>query len=436
MKLLMMDFEESCGMDLCMRAQAAGHDVRYWTPGVCPAGTGLVEKTQDWERFMKWADLIVLTGNCNYPKGFEKYFAGGFPIFGAPPKAAELELDRGKGQEILKRHNIPTLPYKVVSSVEEAQALLIKENKPFVMKPWGGEADKAMTAVPRSVNEGLYILERWKQKGLFKGQLMMQEKVNGVEMGISAFFGPGGFVKAKEESFEHKKFLNDDLGENTGEMGTVIRHVEKSQLFELLLEPLEDALRLLRPVADIGLNCIIDEDGTPWPLEWTIRLGWPDFCIRQALLAVDPLVWMADLVYGKDSFQVTREIAVGVVMAHGDFPREDDKPEAWSGFPISFENDFNPDQLHWQQVMMGDAPRTSGGKIKEKSVIVTAGQRPLVVTGTGGTVEDARQDVYRAAKAVRWPSNVMYRTDIGKKLEKELPLVQKHGFAKGMEYER
>lgn len=436
MKLLMMDLESSCGMDLCMRAQAHGHDVRYWTPDKTSVGDGLVEKTQDWERFMQWADLIVLTGNAGYPKGFEKFFTSGYPIFGAPLKAAELELDRGKGQEILKKHDIPVLPYKVVSSVREAQELLVREGKPFVMKPWGGEADKAMTAVPRSVNEGLYILDRWGKKGLFKGQLMMQEKVKGVEMGISAFFGPGGFVKAKEESFEHKKFMNDDLGENTGEMGTVIRHVEKSKLFELLLEPLEDTLRLLRPVADVGLNCIIDEDGTPWPLEWTIRLGWPDFCIRQALIQTDPLVWMADLVYGKDSFSVSRDIAVGIVMAHGDFPREEEKPEEWSGFPFSFEKDFNHDQIHWQQVMMGEAPKASGGKIKEKATMVTAGQRPLIVTGIGETVEDARQDAYMAANAIRWPSNVMYRTDIGKRLEKDLPLAQKHGFAKGMKYER
>jgi phosphoribosylamine--glycine ligase len=219
-------------------------------------------------------------------------------------------------------------------------------------------------------------------------------------------------------------------------MGTVIRHVEESKLFDLLLAPLEDHLHLLRPVADVGINCIIDEEGTPWPLEWTIRLGWPDFTIRQAVLNVDPLVWMADLVYGKDSFSVTGDVAVGVVMSHGDFPREEDKPKKWSGFPIDFVNDLNPDSIHWQQVMMGEAPKASGGRIRQKPQIVTAGQRPLVVTGTGRTVEDARRDAYRAANAVRWPSNVLYRTDIGKRLKQQLPLVQEHGFAEGMKYER
>jgi phosphoribosylamine--glycine ligase len=432
----MMDLESSCGMDLVMRAQQHGHDVVYWTPEPAPVGTGLVRKTQDWEKYMKWADLIVLTGNCNYPKGFEEYFTSGFPIFGTPPKAAELELDRGKGQEILKKYDIPVLPYKVVSSVREAQELLVKEGRPFVMKPWGGEGDKAMTAVPRSVNEGLYILECWKQKGLFKGQLMMQEKVEGVEIGISAFFGPGGFTKAKEESFEHKKFLNDDLGENTGEMGTVIRHVDESKLFDLLLDPLSDYLHLVGPVTDVSINCIIDGEGTPWPLEWTIRLGWPDFCIRQPLIYSDPLIWMADLVYGKDSLHISKDVAVGVLMAHGDFPREEDDAKEWSGFPVSLGSDHNSNCVHWQQVMMGEVPRESGKRIKEKTVMVTAGQRPLIATGTGEVVKVAAKEAYRTAKAIRWPSNVMYRTDIGKRLEKDLPLIQKHGFAKGMRYDR
>lgn len=434
MKMLMLDLEASCGMDLCMRAQAAEHEVKYWIPEDEPVGQGLVDKVKDWEKFMEWADLIVLTGNSNYPKGFEEYFSSGLPIFGTPPKAAELELDRGKGQQILKRYGIKTLPYKIVSSAREAMDYLVREGKPFVMKPWGGEADKAMTAVPRSVNEGLYILRRWEKKGLFKGQLMMQEKVEGVEIGISAFFGPAGWSKAKEESFEHKKFMNDDLGENTGEMGTVIRHVTEAKLFDLLLEPLTDYLHLCKMVGDVSVNCIVDKEGTPWPLEFTMRLGWPDFCIRQSVITCDPLIWMADLVYGRDSLEISREIALGIVMAHGDFPREKDPPRDWAGFPFDFKG--REGEIHWQQVMMEEAPRVSGGRIVDKTVLATAGQRPLVVTGTGKTVMEAADTAYKAAKDIRWPSNVMYRTDIGKRLKKDLPLIQKHGFAERMIYER
>ena len=29
---------------------------------------------------MEWADLVVLTGNCDYPVGLDEYFAKSFPI--------------------------------------------------------------------------------------------------------------------------------------------------------------------------------------------------------------------------------------------------------------------------------------------------------------------------------------------------------------------
>ncbi|MGI0134350.1 MAG: phosphoribosylglycinamide synthetase C domain-containing protein [Candidatus Micrarchaeaceae archaeon] len=435
MKCLVMDLEFGCGMDLVMRAQDAGHEVRYWLGDTAsPVGMGLTDIVEDWKPSMDWADLIVLTANSNYPPGFEKYFRKGYPIFGATPEAAKLELDRGFGQKVLERHGIPTLPYEIVSSAEEALELLVSSGKSYVMKPWGDEADKALTAVPKDVNEAIFIVSDWKKKGLFKGQMMMQEKVNGVEIGISSFFGPGGWTLPKEESFEHKKFMNGDLGQNTGEQGTVIQHSEKSKLFELLLEPLTDFLHKVKYVGDAGINCIVDDQGTPWPLEFTMRTGWPDFCIRQSVIEGDPLEWMANLVNGEDSLDISDDCAVGIVMAHGDYPWENDAQRKWSGFPIAGAPWDDTRNIHWQQVMDGRVPRMVGGRVKDVPMMVTAGVCPLVVTGTGRTVREAQKAAYALAKVIRWPSNVMYRTDIGDRLKDQLPELHKLGYAKEIQY--
>lgn len=434
MKCLIMDLEDGCGMDLTMRAQDAGHEVRYWQPKQTPVGNGLTDKVEDWKASMDWADLIVLTSNSDYPPGLEKYFRRGYPIFGTTPEAAKLEIDRGFGQKVLERHGIETLPYEVVSSADEALELLVKSGKPYVMKPWGDEADKSLTAVPKDLNEAIFIVSDWKKKGLFKGQLMMQEKVKGCEIGISCFFGPGGWTTPKEESFEHKKFMNDDLGQNTGEQGTVIQHSEKSKLFDLLLEPLTDLLHKLKYVGDAGINCIVDDQGTPWPLEFTMRLGWPDFCIRQAVIEGDPLQWMADLVNGQDSLEISSAAAVGVVMTHGDYPWENDPHRKWSGFPIAGVPWDDTRGVSWQQVMDGRVPRMSGGRIRDVPMVLTAGVRPLVVTGTGRMVRDAQKVAYALTDRISWPSNVMYRTDIGDRLKDQLPDLQKLGYAKEIRY--
>lgn len=440
MKVLILDTDgEGMGVDIAMRIQEAEHETKYWLPPhrdgtSLPYGDGLLNRPAEWEPEMDWADLIVLTGNSTYQSSLVEYFGRGYPIFGANPKSAELELDRGVGQSVLEYHGIDTLPFEVVDSAEDAIRHIAESGKAYVLKPWGGDADKAMTLVSRSAEDAIFTIQRWVEQGKFKGQLMLQEKVDGIEMGISGFFGPGGWASAIEESFEHKKFLNDDLGENTGEMGTVIRHVEKSKLFAAMLEPLTEYLHRCNYVGDCAVNCIIDEEGKPWPLEFTMRLGWPDFCIRQSLIESDPAEWMFDLVHGKDTLKVSPDIAVGVLMAHGDFPKGKDPMNTWSGYPISGISSGSRASLHFQQVMVGEAPVLKDGKVERVSKILTAGNYVLVASGTARTVSRAADRAYETAWGVKWPSNIMFRTDIGKRLEEELPLLQAMGFAKGMRY--
>lgn len=439
MKVLIMDIEGGgTGVNLGLRAHAADHTVKYWMPTRAgrprPYAEGMLDRPEKWEPEMDWADLIVLTGNNKYAWALNEYFGKGYPIFGANIKGAELELDRGKGQEILKRYGVKTIPYEVVSSPEEGIALIKETGKAYAMKPWGGVEDCALTYVSSAPDDGIFTLDKWKREGLFKGQLMMQEKIDGIEMGISGFFGPGGWSAALEESFEHKKFLNDDLGANTGEMGTVIRHVTRSKLFDLVLEPVTDYLHSINYVGDCSINCMIDKKGTAWPMEFTMRLGWPDFNIRQEVIQSDPVQWMKDLIDGKDTLKVSKKIALGLVMAHGDFPHEHDGPEKWADFPIYGITNENFDHLHFQQVKEAKGFLWAAGKLTRPSMTLTAGTYVMVVTGSGYTVAMAQKAAYATAWGVKWPSNIVMRTDIGKRLEEQLPLLQKNGFAEGMDY--
>jgi len=440
-KVLVLDNDGyGTGVDIALRAQDAAHHVRYWLPAAAGAyGKGLLERPREWRDSMNWADLIILTGNADdkdmgwKSSDLDEYFGQSYPIFGTNSKAAELELDRGKGQEVLERYGIETLDYKVVNNLDEAIKMIAKEDVAYCLKPWGGEADKSMTMVPSSPEDAIFMLEKWKAQGL-NGKLMLQEKCDGVEIGVSGFFGPAGWLTPLEESFEHKKFLNDNLGENTGEMGTVIRHVRQSKLFDILLEPLTDYLHSCNFVGDCSVNCIVNKRGKPMPLEFTMRFGWPDFCIRQALIQSDPVEWMLDALYGRDTLEVSSEVAVGILMTHGDFPKTRDDPSEWSGYPIRGISNKTEPNLHFQQVMDGPYPFVANGKVQQTRGIVTAGNYVCIATGTATSVSRAAKRAYEVADEVRWPSNVMYRTDIGNRLEEELPLLQRHGYCEGMKY--
>lgn len=429
MKLLVMDNGGGGdGVDLALRALEAGHQVKYWLPpGAPPAGDGMLEKPEDWEPEMDWAELIVLTHNDKYLAPLTPYFGAGYPIFGTNPKAAELEHDRGLGQAVLEAAGVDIVPYHTVDSIDEAIELVKSTGEAYAIKPAGDESNKALTCVARDADEAIFMLTRWKEQGL-SGQLMLQEKVDGVEMGIAAWFGPGGFSASLEESFEHKKFMNDDLGCNTGEMGTVLRNVSKSKLFEEVLEPVGDYLHEVNYVGNVSVNCIVPKRGSPRPLEFTMRLGWPAFCLYQAIIQGDPVEWMAELLHGRDTLEVSTDVVVGVLLAHGDFPTDHETEGTFAGFPISGLKSSNWGNFHFQQAMTGTASGMTAPQI------LTAGNYVMVVSGCGITVSQAAEAAYEVAWDIKIPSNLMFRTDIGKRLEKDLPIVQRQGYAKGMRY--
>lgn len=438
MKVLILDTAgEGIGVAIALRAQEWGHQVRYWLPPSrqdLTFGEGMLDRPEGYEALMDGSDLVLLTENSTYGKQLETYHQQGYPLFGANLQSARLELDRAHGQEILDAHGVRVLPYITVENLNDAIEYVATNGQPIVIKPWGGEGDKSLTCVASTPEEAIFHLERWRDAGL-QSKLMLQQKVDGLEMGIAGWFSPqSGWLRLKEESWEHKRFLNDDLGQNTGEQGTVIRHVQDSLLFDRVLRPLTEHLYQIGYVGDCSVNCIVDSDGTPWPLEFTARLGWPDFNIRQELIDHDPVLWMKAMLAGRDEFNPRSDVAVGVVMTHGDYPVSKDKHEVWSGFPIQGATEDNWNHVHWQQVRMGMEPALVEGELRHRRAITTAGDYVAVVTGSGPTVAEAATRAYNVAYGVTWPSNRGFRTDIGRKLAYELPALQALGYAKGMKY--
>ena len=130
--------------------------------------------------------------------------------------------------------------------------------------------------------------------------------------------------------------------------------------------------------------------------------------------------------------RVSQDIAVGVVMTHGDFPNCLDGPGKWAGFPINGIDEDTYGHLHFQQVKEAKAPFVMNRKVMNLPRFVTAGQYVLVATGSGQTLGDAQRAAYEVAGKIRWSSNVMYRTDIGNRVHEQLSTLQKFGYALDM----
>ena len=440
MKLLIIDCGNGC-IDLAVRAQAAGHAVRVFIRhhkdgSRNDSGDGIIERVDSWEAHMDWADLIFVTDNNKYISMLERYQKMGYPIIGCNVEGQSWEQNREKGAEVHERMKIDTIPMTKFSNYDEAISYVVKNPKRYVSKPIG-DGEKSMSYVAKNAADMVYMLQYWKKKNSYKGEFVLQDFHAGIEMAVGGWFGIGGFSKYWLENWEFKKLMNDDLGVATGEQGTILRYTEQSKLADEVLRPLEGMLHGINYSGYIDINCIIDDSGKPWPLEFTTRPGWPLFQIQQALHKGDPIQWMVDLLNGKDTLEVSKDVACGVVISIPDYPYSNITKKECSGYPLfGIESKDIVSNIHLSEVMWGKAPCMVDDKVKMNvPMYVTAGDYVCTVSGTGPTVNKARKDCYNTIKEkIEIPNSIMYRTDIGKRLEEQLPMLHDMGYCKDLKY--
>lgn len=446
MKILAID-TDSNALDFLMRAQLFGHTVKWFDRprkdgSERLAGKGIIEKITDyealWSKWLGWADLIYIPGNNFYMDRLEAYRRMGYPIYGGNAAGAKWESDRAEGQRVMKECGLEVIDGKEFHDYESAIAHVRRLGKPFVSKP-SGEADKALSYVADSAADLVYMLERWSRNPKYvtsarEHGFILQEKKVGCEMGAGGWFGPGGWAPYWEEDWEYKKLMDGDLGVNTGEQGTLVRLVKESKLADMVLKPLTKALEAIEYCGCVNVNCIVDDAGVPWPLEFTMRDGWPASHNHMALSEGDPAQWMLDAVNGKWTREVRLdECSISVVVSIPEYPYSHLTAKEVEGIPIYGVSDARA--IHLCEAMVGESPVQVGDKIADMPCYQTAGDYVMVVTGCGETITGARRSAYTAVSKIRIPNSPQWRQDIGRgKLVEKLPQIQKLGFARGLSY--
>ena len=435
MNILLID-TSAFFVDFAMRAEAEGHSVRVWlapdevTGKPTSIGDGLIHKVPSWQGSMQWADLILVSDNCRYMHLLEGWRNRGYPIFSANLEGTSWEMDRLKGQEVLEQCGIECLPCIKFSNYDQAIAhQRANMATRYVCKPCK-DVDKALSYVSKSGKDMIFMLEHWKRTIKKPCPFIFQEFCPGVEVAVGGWMGRNGFLGYVLENFEFKKLMNGERGPNTGEMGTVMKYVpiSESKLAQELLIPVEAELIRAGFTGYIDVAVMMGTEGPRKgklnPLEFTSRHGWPLFCIQQAL---HPQVasWMKDALEGRDTFWPDPSICVGVQISMPDFPHHFMKEEQLCGFPIWGLSEKNRFNFHPFNMKLGEGIDDAGKKVP---MMVSAGNALCVVTGTGPTVEYAKRRAYEAVDGLEIPNSPMYRTDIGDRLESQLPLLQKYGY--------
>lgn len=433
MKVLLLEMEDAgCGLPFALACLKAGHRVRYFLRPENNAAIGEgfkgLERIKNWvPSAASWADLVVLTGNDQFLPKLDALRKKGVPVFAPSAKSADLEIKRESGMKFFEKCGVQVPPYETFPNLAAAEAHVRAKPERYVFKTLGSEEDKSLSYVGKSPADMVARLQRWARLGMNpKGPVMLQTFIEGIEFGVSRWVGSEGFIGEYNENAEFKKQLSGNVGPNCGEAGTVMKYVKQSKLGQAVLAPLEEGLVKLGHLGDVDVNCIIDEKGKPWPLEFTCRWGWPAFNIMLATHKGDPAEWMLNACEGEDTLEVDYSIACGVVLQ---LPAAED-PQELTDIPITVgvaARKF----VHPQSVKMARLP--AGEKIRDMRIWGTCGDYVAVVTGTGKTVRQACERAYKAVSEVHVP-DLGYRDDIGEKLETELPQLHAHGFAEEFTY--
>jgi phosphoribosylamine--glycine ligase len=237
---------------------------------------------------------------------------------------------------------------------------------------------------------------------------VLMDYVAGIEVGVGALFDGEQFLSPANLDWEHKRFFPGDVGELTGEMGTVVTYRGAERMFEASLARLAPMLRESGYCGYINLNTIVNADGI-WPLELTCRFGYPGFPILDSLHRCGwDRVFRSLLQKTGESIPTRDGYSVGVVITVPPFPYAHGYESLGKGRPICFTDDLDDNDrqsLHYGEVDLRDGQLVTAGLIGYI----------MVVTGVADTVEAARDAAYARVRKVVIP-NARYRNDIGARL--------------------
>ncbi|MGA9598785.1 MAG: hypothetical protein WBS22_00730 [Methylocystis sp.] len=405
---------------LYVRLQDAGHEVRVFiSEPMCKSSlAGIVPHAENWEAALPWVreageDGIILFENVAEGCGRlqDSLRAASFHVIGGSAFGDRLENDRAYGQQILREIGLQVAPTFEFDSPGEAIEHIKARPARYVLKFNGSElsaVDNYVGKMRDGADVAAMIRSKFRQEEYERFSFVLMDHVEGVEMGVGAYFNGTRFLEPACLDWEHKAFFPGDLGELTGEMGTVATFERTGVFFHKTLARMGPLLAANGYCGYINLNTIVNEAGI-WPLEFTCRFGYPGYAVLEPLQKTTwPELFKALIQKSSAQLATHPGFSVGVVLTTPPFPYVRSFVPEPIGLPILFDGALSA--TDFAHLHLGEVGRENGQ-------LVTAGYHgwTMVVTGVGSSIERARRAAYERAGHVIIPK-LRYRIDIGEKL--------------------
>ncbi len=353
-------------------------------------------------------DLVVVGPEAPLVAGLvDALEAAGIPAFGPTAAAARLEGSKQFAKEALVEAGVPTAAWSPVRTVAAGMAAI--ERYPVVVKADGLAAGKGVV-IAADASAARAALEDLLEAHRFGTELVVVEEcLEGVEVSLLALCD-GERAVAMAPAQDYKRIYDDDLGPNTGGMGSYspVAWIDDARAQTLVAEIHQPIVELMRRrgtpfhgVLYAGL--MLTADG-PKVLELNARFGDPETQAVLPRLRGDLLDLLSRATRSGGlsgaSLDWTPKCAVTVVLAS-------------AGYPASASSG---DEIRGLDGVDATVEVTHAGTVRDGDRVLTAGGRVLNLTALADEPAAARAAAYAAADVIDFDGKQL-RRDIAARAE-------------------
>lgn len=330
----------------------------------------------------------------------------GIPAFGPTAAAAKIEASKSFAKNLMRKYGIPTANYAVFSDMDAALKHVRAKGAPIVVKCDGLALGKGVV-VCHTVEEAEDAVTTMMSGSVFGSSgrtVVIEEYMTGPEVTVLCF-ADGKTLLPMPSSQDHKRAYDDDMGPNTGGMGSIspspfyTPEIERrchEEIFIPTIRAMEREGCPFKGVLYFGL--MLTADG-PKVVEYNARFGDPE---TQAILVR----------LESDLFEIMRAAADGNL---------DDVGIKWNpkaaccvvlasgGYPAAYRTGYRISGMDRSSGIIFHA----GTRKTEDGSYVTAGGRVLGVTALGDDLDGAVRAAYEAVGPIEF-EDMHFRRDIGR----------------------
>ena len=350
-------------------------------------------------------DLVVIGPEAPLVAGaVDALRARGIVVFGPDAAAARIEGSKAWAKQILGEAGVPAGRARAFTDVDEAAAYLDELEAPFVVKADGLAAGKGVSisedkaGAVAAIRDSL-VRRRFGESG---ETVLIEEFLHGEELSIFVLSdGKTALPLAAAQDF--KRALDDDLGPNTGGMGSYspIPHLPADIVDRAMDQIFEPVLGTMAAQGAPFVGClfgglILTADGLR-VIEFNCRFGDPEAQVLMPRLDGDLAELMLACAEGTLAGARANwrpEACVSVVLASGGYPGDYQTGQPIAGLDAA---------AALEDVVVFHAGTAEGP--------VSAGGRVLSVSALGADLAQARARAYDAVELIDFEGK-QYRHDI------------------------